>query len=99
MAGGWLETVHVGMLTAPAGVPFTVQLMVTVPVKPPLGVTVMGTWITPPRHPITNKLPDNENEELLAPITYAALDTALVPRLLTAIALIVSDDDTAIGDE
>ena len=60
--------VQAGILTAPEG-PVTEQPSVTCPVKPPLGVTVTGTWMDPPRHPITKELPESENEALLLPDT------------------------------
>ena len=63
MLGGCVEIVQAGMLVAPDG-PVTEQVSATFPVKPPLGVTLMGTWMTPPRHPITNELPESEKEAL-----------------------------------
>src|SRR5579863_10533953 len=98
MVGGCSEMVQAGMLTSPEA-PVTEQLNATLPVKPPLGVTVMGTWITPPRHPITKEFPLSENEGVLVPIVYAALATALVALLVAATALMVIEEATAIGPE
>ena len=92
-----MESVHVGILTAPNG-PVTEQVNGTFPVNPPLGVTVTGTWTDPPRHAIVNGLPDKVNELVVDPMTYAALDTTLVPKVgLMAIALIVREVDTGTG--
>ena len=92
-----MDTVHVGRLTAPDG-PVTEQVNGTFPVNPPLGVTVIGTWRDPPRHVIVNGFPDNAKELALDPMTYAALDTTLVPKVgLIAIALIVREVDTGTG--
>ena len=63
MLGGCVDTVHAGTLVAPDG-PVTEQVSATFPVKPPLGVTLTGTWIDPPRHPIVKELPDSEKEAL-----------------------------------
>ena len=92
-----MTTVQVGRPTAPDG-PVTEQVNGTFPVNPPLGVTVTGTWTDPPRHVIVNGLPDNVKDLVLDPTTYAALETTLVPNVgLIAIALIVSEVDTATG--
>lgn len=61
MVAGCSDTVQAGMLTAPEG-PETEQASATFPVKPPLDVTVMGTWSAPPRHVIVNELPESEKE-------------------------------------
>jgi len=45
------------MLTAPDGAA-TEQVRGTSPVNPPLGVTVIGTWMDPPRQVMVNVLPD-----------------------------------------
>lgn len=45
-AGG--AAVHVGGSIAPAGLEVTAQARVTVPVKPPLGVTVIVEVVLPP---------------------------------------------------
>jgi hypothetical protein len=92
--------VQVGILTAPDGAE-TEHVNGTSPVNPPLGVTVIGTWIDPPRHVIVNVLPDKLKDFVLVdPMTYDVLDTTLVPKVgLTAIALIVSELDTKIGPE
>ena len=63
IAGGCAEMVQAGILTAPDGA-LTEQASAIVPVNPPLGVTLTGTWIEPPRHPITNGLPESEKEAL-----------------------------------
>ena len=92
-----MDTVQVGRLTAPDG-PVTEQVNGTFPVNPPLGVTVIGTWTDPPRHVIVNGLPDKVKELVVDPMTYAALDTTLVPKVgVMAIALIVSEVDTGTG--
>ena len=56
-----MVTVQVGMLTAPDGA-MTEQVSGTVPVNPPLGVTVMGTWMDPPRQVIVKLLPESEKD-------------------------------------
>jgi len=68
MVEGCVDTVQVGILVAPVG-PVTTQVSGTFPVKPPLGVTVIGTWIDPPRQPIVNELPDSEKEAVLGWMT------------------------------
>jgi hypothetical protein len=60
--------VQAGILTAPEG-GLTEQASATFPVKPLLGVTLMGTWIAPPRHPMTNELPESKKEPLPLPDT------------------------------
>jgi len=99
MVGGCVDTVQVGILTAPVG-PATAQVSGTFAVNPPLGVTVTGTWIDPPRQPIVNELPVIENDAPLDPMTYAALAVRLVPKvLLMAIALMVMELATGMGVE
>jgi hypothetical protein len=46
IAGGWV-TVQVGTSAAPDG-PVTAHVSATLPVKPPLGVTVMVDVVAPP---------------------------------------------------
>lgn len=62
MVAGCVDTVQVGMLTAPDG-PVTAQVSGTFPVNPPLGVKVTGTWMDPPRQPMVNELPLIANDE------------------------------------
>jgi hypothetical protein len=93
-----VDTVHVGILIAPAG-PVTEQVSGTLPVNPPLGVTLTGSWRDPPRQVIVNEFPASVNKgPTLDPMTYAELDTTLVPIMgLIAIALMVSEFETGIG--
>jgi hypothetical protein len=55
---GW-AAVHVGGSIAPAGLEVRAQVNVTVPVKPPLGVTVMVEVALPPAAAIVAAVPLN----------------------------------------
>jgi hypothetical protein len=56
IAGG-CETEHVGVSTAPAGLAVTAHARATVPVKPPLGVTVMVEVALDPGEAILTGVP------------------------------------------
>ena len=83
MLEGCVEIVQAGMLVAPDG-PVTEQVSATFPVKPPLGVTLMGTWIDPPRHPIVKELPESEKEGPLPDTVISRVAYTWVPAVLYA---------------
>jgi hypothetical protein len=93
--------VQVGRFTAPAGLPVTAQVRDTLPVKPPVGVTVMVDVTEPPAEIEGMLAPVSVKDALPVPppwIVYAALATSLLPRIgLIAMLLMVSFEATEIG--
>ena len=82
---GW-AAVHVGGSIAPAGLEVRAQVSITVPVKPPLGVTVMEEVALPPAVAIVAGAPLNVNTEgrLTVTGTVAVWETPpAVPVIVT----------------
>jgi hypothetical protein len=56
MGAGW-DTAQVGAPVAPAGLEVTAQARLTLPVKPPLGATVMVDVAAPPCVTVAGEVP------------------------------------------
>ena len=97
MAVGWVME-HVGASTAPDGPPFTAHESCTVPVNPPLGVTVTTEVPFTPGDAMLIGAPLNANRGVtVGPVTVAATFTVAVVVPDVPVTVVVKEPAVVVG--